>query len=165
MSCLLNLTNHRLHREDTRAGQQGSSRKGESPLRTLKGESPDRSLSFLGGRSFLRWRGSFCGRCLCRSFWTSEFINRRIEYSDSLSMLGHGTLLVTIWRLKIEPDLQEPQQAQQGQEQHHLHDQHRRPPGQPQASASRRTSSSTCSAATPASRWRSRCCHLGPRSP
>ena len=80
-------------------------------------------------------------------------------------MLRHGTLLVTNWRLKIEPDLQEPQQAQQGQEQHHLHDQHRRPRGRRPASASRRTSSSTCSAGTPASQWRSQTCPRERQSP
>merc|ERR1712012_964145 len=61
--------------------------------------------------------------------------------------------------------LQEPQQAQQGQEQHHLHDQHRRPRGRRPASASRRTSSSTCSTATPASQWRSQTCPRERRSP
>ena len=80
-------------------------------------------------------------------------------------MLGHGTLLVTNWRLKIEPDLQEPQQAQQGQEQHHLHDQHRRPRGRRPASVSRRTSSSKCSAGTPASQWRSQTCPRERQSP
>merc|ERR1712012_1533770 len=61
--------------------------------------------------------------------------------------------------------LQEPQRVQQGQEQHHLHDQLRRPRGRPQASASRRTSSSTCSAGTPASQWRSQTCPQERQSP